>query len=100
MGSNVHRWSMALCAAMGQGISMVTEGAWVWEDQRVCESEELTHPLSCYFGDVGCRRTEPEGGGAAWIKPHAGHFEGCNVSSNGRARCDSPTLYISAPLRV
>jgi len=57
MGSNLHQWALALCRTMKHDLSLVTSGdeKWIWEDSSICSDEELMHPLSCYFKDVGCQ---------------------------------------------
>jgi len=56
VGSNLHTWAQALCAAMEQDALIVTESPWPWMDEEHCSSEK--YPMLCYFGHGHL----PEGG--------------------------------------
>jgi hypothetical protein len=66
MGSNLHRWSLALCYAMTHKTALVSIGKWVWEDEEVCSESERDRPLTCYFGDLNCVRDLPAAAASGW----------------------------------
>lgn len=47
---------------------------WLWEDRTFCDTEDLSHPLSCYF-EPSCRRNESVS--KTWHAPHSSVFPEC-----------------------
>merc|ERR1719295_288126 len=51
IGSNLHTWTQALCAAMERDAAIVTEGPWPWVDEDSCPlANGDRFPMLCYFG--------------------------------------------------